>query len=413
MNNPNFTLFFICFLLLGSKIKAQENVRIATFENLTLEPESRWWGDNTSSNYQSTFQSGAYIFTNTLVEDYMTWGGFAYSNFTSTAFESSEFLEHQFHSAVGNGVDSSKIYAVVYPFGAKTQVSTSDKPDGDTISGFYITNNAWVKYCSENGTGMSSTDDSTGKEPFKHGDWYKITATGSNGKTADFYLADYRSENPEDFYTLDTWQWFDLRPLGKVKYVRFKADGTRKNSSGSTIPFYFCMDNFGGERKIENSTTQTINITESSIIDLEKIFPAQTGSETATYQITDMPNADIITAIINNSTLTLNGFKDGNTFIVISKTVKGKTVFSKIPLVVNSTTNVKINQIPEIKITPNPATSYISLNSDGILNIYSPSGMKIYENANYINGTQINVSNWDKGVYFIKTKRQTVKFIKQ
>lgn len=389
--------------------------RVATFEDLDLEPESRWWGDPESSNYQSTFQSGAYVFTNTLIEDYLTWGGFAYSNFTQTDFNPMEFLDHQFRSAIGSGCDNSKNYAVVYPFGARTRVSISDKPDGETISGFYITNNAWVKYVSKNGTGMASTDDPTGKEPFKQGDWYKITATGSNKKTVEFYLADYRSENPADHYTLDNWEWFDLRALGDVKYVDFKADGSRRNSAGSTIPFYFCMDNFGGERKITTVDEQIIKIGSELKLNLSNFFEETSTDADIEYFITDSLSSDFGNAIIDGDQLNITTSSEGKSEIIVQRKIAGKSTFAKIPVSITTTTgNQEIsNSLNPVRVYPNPAKDFISINSDENVEIFSLNGMKVYTNSNYKKDEKINLSQFEKGIYFVKTNNQTTKFIKQ
>ncbi|BEG98030.1 DUF4465 domain-containing protein [Bacteroides sedimenti] len=420
--NKSILLALTFLLLITNVINGQTvNGRTATFDNLSLDPESRWWGDNTSSNYQSVFQSGAYVFTNTLVESYKTWGGFAYSNLTSTSFEPSDFLNQQFRSAVGHGVDNSKNYAVVYTFGARTRVTISDMPNGEQISGFYISNSAWVKYVSEHGTGMNSTGQSDANTPFGVGDWYKITAKGSNGKSLDFYLADYRSENPDNHYTLDSWQWFDLRELGIVKYIDFKADGTRKNASGSTIPLYFCMDNFGGERNITPADKQNMHPNTSFTLSLGSLFnlisPAsgseiQYATSNPVYTITDAPNATYATATINADNLQINSASEGTTSLVVSRTVLGVTTFVRIPVDVTLSTELKQPKLQSI-ISPNPASTFTILSLSGNVTIYSINGVRVYENANYEANTLINVSSWANGVYFVRMNGQTIKLIKR
>lgn len=386
---------------------------VATFDDLTLAPESRWWGDNTSATNYSTFYSGSYAFSNMLIEKWQTWGGFAYSNKTSTEYNS---LQDQFNSAVGHGVNNSSNYAVVYTLGIPTNVSVTHSLEGDSISGFYITNTAWVKNVSENGTGLPSNDDPTGKKAFGKGDWYKITAEGDNGKSVDFYLADYRSENPEDHYTLNSWQWFDLRTLGKVKKVTFKADGTRKNSKGSTIPFYFCMDDLGGERNFVTSNEKLISKNKTKIIDLATLFPSNRSIQvaTVTYKITDMPNSNIATAEITDNNLSVKGIKEGKTNIVVSKTEKGVTQFAKLTLKIsipsglsNTSDNVSYN------IYPNPAVNYFNINANGVLEIYNTNGAKVYRNDNYTANSNIDISNYTKGLYMIVINGNSMKLIKK
>ena len=262
---------------------------------------------------------------------------------------------------------------------------------------------------------MASIDDPTGKEPFKQGDWYKITATGSNKKTVEFYLADYRSENPADHYTLDKWEWFDLRALGDVKYVDFKADGSRRNSAGSTIPFYFCMDNFGGERKITTVDEQIIKIGSELKLNLSNFFEETSTDADIEYFITDSLSSDFGNAIIDGDQLNITTSSEGKSEIIVQRKIAGKYTFAKIPVSITTTTgNQEIsNSLNPVRVYPNPAKDFISINSDENVEIFSLNGMKVYTNSNYKKDEKINLSQFEKGIYFVKTNNQTTKFIKQ
>ena len=234
-------------------VTVRGTAKVATFDDLYLPAESYWWGD-TVPNYKNTFYSGSYSFANSLIPSYQTWGLFGYSNKTSKSFDPDQFITDQFNSVVGHGVNGSSNYAVVYPSHVMghTMVVPTHKPQGDSIRGCYITNNAWVKYVSIHATGTNSNGKQDANTPFTTGDWLKLTAKADNGKSVEFYLADYRSSNPADHYLIESWQWLDLRSLGVVKNVTFTMDGTRRNNSGSTIPTYFCMDDFGGDRQVSS-----------------------------------------------------------------------------------------------------------------------------------------------------------------
>jgi hypothetical protein len=56
---------------------------IADFEDLVLEPDSFWNGDDSSGG----FTSGSAYFENYYDTVYGMWGGFAYSNMTDTLAE--------------------------------------------------------------------------------------------------------------------------------------------------------------------------------------------------------------------------------------------------------------------------------------------------------------------------------------
>ena len=316
-------------------VTVQGKPAAATFDDLYLAPESHWWGSKQSMS--STFLSGSYNFTNTLVELLGSWGGFGYSNRTSTNFNN--FIIDQFNSTVGQGVNNSKNYAVVYTKGDQTKVTVTSNPDGTTISGFFITNSAWVKSVAESGTGIETQEDPTGRAPFKKGDWYKITATADNGSSLDFYLADYRAENPTDHYFINTWQWVDLRDLGKVKWVKFSADGSRKNEYGSTIPFYFCMDNFGGKRAERLVPEQLITPSTTESIDVSQ-WVTFNSSATTIYKIADEWLSNKASVQLNNQALTVTGESVGLDTIVISATQKGETEFIRIPLKVATMYNL-------------------------------------------------------------------------
>ena len=64
--------------------------------------------------------------------------------------------------------------------------------------------------------------------------------------TLDFYLADYRFANNEEDYVLNTWEWFDLSPLGNVATISFSLSSSRGSGYNMITPAYFCMDNFNG-----------------------------------------------------------------------------------------------------------------------------------------------------------------------
>ena len=119
-----------------------------------------------------------------------------------------------------------------------------------------------MNYVTEQGTGMNSSGKEDANLPFTIGDYYKIIATGDNGKTVEFYLVDYR--NSAERIVVDTWEWFDLTSLGKVKKITFTVDGSRKNDWGTTIPTYFCLDDFNGTESIpeglSNSDTDNCKV---------------------------------------------------------------------------------------------------------------------------------------------------------
>ena len=129
MANYSLSAAFVAALLSVSSVaNAQDNsevtvkdATVATFEDLTLEPESHWAGpaDNAvevegewSKNMVGTFKSGSYEFVNSFTPEWSSWTGCSYSNMTATSFAS--YVTDQCNSAAGHGAAGSANYGVIY-----------------------------------------------------------------------------------------------------------------------------------------------------------------------------------------------------------------------------------------------------------------------------------------------------------
>lgn len=238
--------------------EASQDAAVATFDDLTLKPESHWAGpaDNAvevegawgSKNMVGTFKSGSYEFVNSFTPEWSSWTGCSYSNMTATSF--ADYTTDQWNSAAGHGAAGSANYGVIY--GSSTpneQMEIIKVADGDAegriIKGMNITNSAWTVECVKNGNGSA--------QKFAQGSWFKVTFTGVKAdKTAtasvDYYLADYRSTNEADWTCLTDWAWVDLSSLGKVVSLNVSFDGTDKGSYGLNTSCYVCIDNVGCEK---------------------------------------------------------------------------------------------------------------------------------------------------------------------
>ena len=210
----------------------------ATFEDVQLGSNGIWqppYGSNEMS-------SGGWLFTNNTQNGY--WGGFTASNRTDL---NQSGLDAQYTAAAGCGYDGSTQYAVAYTMGVQTDVYAADG-QSHTVTGCYVTNDLWTyQDILQGGYGEPPYGGTTGNDP----DWFKVTATGKNASgqvvgTLDFYLADYRFANNAEDYVLNTWEWFDLSPLGNVATISFSLSSSRGSGYNMITPAYFCMDNFNG-----------------------------------------------------------------------------------------------------------------------------------------------------------------------
>lgn len=325
----------------ANNLTAADTVRVivkgtaqtATFENLYLDENSFWMGNLSKGIEGSTFVSGSYKFDNYACNTWEGqptspyWGNFGYANSTSSTFDGADYFIHQWNNAVGGGFDGSENYMVAYPQGGKITVMNND--EGDELRGFYITNDAWNVYA-YTVTDGSTKNPTTDKAPFGPGDWFKVKITADNGNTKDFYLADYRDANVENHYYIDTWQWVDLRELGKVKNISFKLESSRRNKWGMTTPAYFCLDNFNGHRtEIEAGQ---VDVEGSKVVELSKLFTLD-ASGTAVYSMPDgMPEGikAEVTFDAANGKLTISGDEQETFTIVVAVTQKGKTQYARI-----------------------------------------------------------------------------------
>ena len=221
--------------------------QVVTFENVdTFEGDLVLNADNYQQNFmdedetEGMFISGDFAFHSYYMADWDFFCGFAISARTETTFTTT--TPDQFNSCVGHGANGSQNYAVFYDAGSMMPPQTieSISEEDTNVSGFYVTNTAWVVKAILEGDGYS--------DAFTTGDFLKLTVTGTNAaeesKSVEVYLADYTSENEADHYYLADWTWVDLSALGAVQEISFAIDGSKKNSYGLTTPTYFCMDDF-------------------------------------------------------------------------------------------------------------------------------------------------------------------------
>jgi hypothetical protein len=279
---------------------------------------------------------------------YNYWYGYSLSNETATSYAA---LTDQWHSAVGEGHNASANYAVAFPEGQFVEVTNNE--EGEVINGMYVSNSAYAYNGMAVGDGFATA--------FDDGDWFKIIATGFNGDTqtgtTEFYLADYRSTNALDHYILDTWQWMDLRSLGKVTKVRFQLDGSDKGTYGLNTAAYFVMDDFGCERDIIAEEMRTYKVG-SWTMDLRELFTAlEEDGSTITFSLEDLGEAAPVNgapalldiesegldlAIDSDGMLNINAKANNSSrAMIIGATQKGKTQHIKLSIYVDNATGIE------------------------------------------------------------------------
>jgi len=203
------------------------------FEDLTLAPSS--------AHYDTPFVSRGASFSNTYTDwggGWWSWDGFAYSNRSDTTTPG---YENQFSAITGAGFGGGGIYGVAYATG---QAATVLLPSGASPVGVYVTNTTYAYLSMLNGDFFAKKfGGASGADP----DWFKLTATGYSGSnptgSAEFYLADFRFDDPTQDYIVDEWTWFDLTALGNADRIVFSLSSSDVGQWGMNTPAYFALDN--------------------------------------------------------------------------------------------------------------------------------------------------------------------------
>lgn len=397
------------------EVMVKGNAYTATFEDFYLpKAESFWNGDGpddtTGNGVFSTLYSGSYTFSvNRHANTW--WSGHACSNQTSTDYAT---LEDQYRSAAGGGYNSNNYCVSFVDSYSGPHAMYVTNAEVDSIQGMYVTNTAWVKDAILNGDGMSTVPGG-----FAKGDYFKLIVKGqgidNNFKEVEFYLADYRDEDEANHYLIDTWQWIDLRPLGKVKKIVYDLQSTKANDWGMTTPSYFCMDDVNGSRVIEKATEQLVGLTPVEI-DLSQ-FVDFTGTAKVTYKVTDKYDSSIAEFSIINNKMTVTAKLDNtNTSVIISATQKGITKFIEIPVRINEyDAGINGTQVSNCRIYPIPAKDFVNVATDMddySVEILTTSGASVLYTAGN-NGNVTIPLNLEQGVYVIRISNHTQTVVKQ
>ena len=341
----------------------------ATFEDVQLGSNGIWqppYGANEMS-------SGGWLFTNNTQNGY--WGGFTASNRTDLTQTG---LDAQYTAAPGCGYDGSSQYAVAYTMGMQTDVYAADG-QLHTVTGCYVTNNLWTyEDMVQGGYGEPPYGGTTGNDP----DWFKITATGKNANgqtvgTLDFYLADLRFANNEEDYILNTWEWFDLSPLGNVASISFSLSSSRGSGYNMITPAYFCMDNFndGGaapdlppyvvnpvQDVVFNEYPQTIQVNLDGVA-----TDPDDPDENITYSIVSNSNPTALNATMNGKILvmTRQNANQATANLTMRATSDGQSVDFTVHVIINAYVDEPpyiVNPVQDVVFNEYPQTIQVNLN---------------------------------------------------
>ncbi|MCK9611492.1 MAG: DUF4465 domain-containing protein [Bacteroidales bacterium] len=234
-------LVIIMLLLMPPVAKTQT---ISDFETPVLPADTFWNGSDGSGG----FANGNAWFNNKFTDwggGFTSWGGFSYSSMRDTLTQS---FTNDLSAISCFGFNNSQQYAVCYVsvFDPLPVIRLTGIAQNDSVSGLYITNSTYGYLTMKNGDfATKKFGGADGTDP----DWFTVAIYGYKDgmKKADsvlFYLADFRSADSTEDYIVKTWEWVDLKILGKVDSLEFNMFSTDTvGGFGINNPTYFCIDN--------------------------------------------------------------------------------------------------------------------------------------------------------------------------
>lgn len=291
------------------------------------------------------FYSGSFAFDQGSMPAYEYWYGYALSNESSTEYSS---LNDQWRNANGAG-HSATNYLIASPldwYGSTPSIVVTNNAEGDSIMGMYVTNTAYAYQNMLTGAGY-------GEAAFKPGSYFTLTVTGITAdrdtKSVEFNLGDYRASE-SNRYILDTWEWVDLRPLGKVTKLSFSFSGSESNSYGLLTPCYFAMDDLGCMPDVTEAEID-VPLGENTV-DLSNYFIHADNGARERYYIDGEVDDDVMT-VTNDSddnNLSVNAKQQGKRTMLVRMTAKGHSQWLQLTINVNPATDVNgINAGKEVQ----------------------------------------------------------------
>lgn len=392
--------------------------QVSDFEDLILEEESYWNG----SDGTGSFSSGQARFYNDFDPEYYSWSGWSYTNTTDTT--SPGYLNQ--YSAITGGGFAGNVPAGNYGTSSLYGPSVIDFPLGNAhaLEGFFVTNSTYAVLSMRQGDWVAKKFGGTdGTDP----DFFKLYIWGRKGgastDTVEYYLADFRGDDPEQDFIIQTWQWVDLTSLGKVDSLLFGLESSDVGDWGMNTPAYFCLDDL---HVVPDAAPYVANPLEDfstygyladTLIDLSKVFsdPDDPDSE-ITKHIVSNTNDNLAWATIDGDELSIQ-------FAYLTKAAYQSTV---IEIVIEGTSNglsvrdsfeishqpggVKNSKGLAVSVYPNPSTGIFTIEGGqgGLLKVgvYSLSGTMLFENRQFEPGQPLDLSACPAGSYILQIQEQ-------
>jgi hypothetical protein len=242
-------------------ISTQAQFQTIDFEELILPAIDTFY---TGADDAGQFVSQDVIFNNFYEETAWgySWSGFAYSNMTDNTTPG---LSNQYSAFAGEGASGSEKYAIYYAHDTLTFPGVA--ADFGNVA---ITNTTYAGISMREGDQFAkqfgSPNDANGDPDGTDGkDFFFVTIRAWDNNwnyidSIDIYLADFQSENANDHYILEDWEYFDLSVLNQAKYFTFNFTSSDVGQFGMNTPAYFALDNLEFAQYVNDVNENQIEI---------------------------------------------------------------------------------------------------------------------------------------------------------
>ena len=350
-------LFFVSIVSLSALLAGNDEYVVSDFSEMSLPPESYWNGADGSGG----FYSGLSFFPNDYNQDWAYWSGWSYSNVTDNTTPG---WMNQYSAITGGAYDSfgqyPGIYAVAYVAGTTT--IEFDSPSSHQVSGVFVTNATYTALSMLYGDAYAKQfGGDSGDDP----DWFLLSIWGIRDglptDTTEFYLADYRFEDNNQNYIVDTWEWVELSSLDKVDNLVFSLSSSDMGDWGMNTPAYFALDMLHVVPDLPPVVANPIDdvfLLENApdyVIDLSHVFSDPDDDDAdIILSLAGNSNAGLVEAAIDGHTLTLSIAPDstGDSELVLEALSNGKTVTEQFSVVVSGQQFGFISEVFEYKPAP-------------------------------------------------------------
>lgn len=384
---------------------------VSDFEDLVLDKENYWNGSDESGQ----FSTGPARFYNDFSTEFYSWSGWSYSNTTDV---STPGYLNQYSAITGSGF-SEDTYGVSSLYGPAVIDFVEEK--AHAVEGFFLTNSSYAALSMEQGDWAAKKfggDDGTDPDYFKLNVWG--LAGGESTDTIDYYLADFRFDEPEKDYIIKTWQWVDLSSFGKVDSLMFGLESSDVGEWGMNTPAYFCADNFlvrPDEAPYVANPLPDMNIVTDGyehVLDLSEVFSDPDDDDSGIVKVLLSGNSECPLAVsISGDELTIqtcmptkSSFE--NIEIVVEGSLGGLSAVDTFVIHLEIIGGLENSSMPEVELYPNPSDGRFMIGfgtaEELDVSIFDITGTKVYTNRELLPGEGIDISNQSSGAYIIRIR---------